>query len=64
MKLAPSQFQTFQQIGYLEIPHRVIEYDHLQQLRQSYDQVFNKLDQIAEQGWRNLSLTAEKTNDQ
>ena len=64
MKLTPSKFKAFQQLGYLEIPHRVIEYDHLQQLRKSYDQVFNKLDQIAEQGWRNLSLTAEKANDQ
>ena len=59
MKLTPSKFKAFQQLGYLEIPHRVIEYDHLY-----YDQVFNKLDQIAEQGWRNLSLTAEKANDQ
>ena len=56
MKLNTSQIQTFQQVGFLEIQHRVIENDHLQQLRRSYDQVFEQRYQTAERGWRNLLL--------
>ena len=64
MKLNTSQIQTFQQVGFLEIQHRVIENDHLQQLRRSYDQVFEQRYQTAEQGWRNLSVTADGTTQQ
>ena len=64
LKLNTSQIQTFQQVGFLEIPHRVIENDHLQQLRRSYDQVFEQRYQTAEQGWRNLSVTADGTAQQ
>ena len=64
MKLNTSQIQTFQQDGFLEISHRVIENDHLQQLRRSYDQVFEQRSQTVGQGWRNLSLTAGETDQQ
>ena len=64
MKLNTSQIQTFQQDGFLEIPHRVIENDHLQQLCRSYDQVFEQRSQTVGQGWRNLSLTAGETDQQ
>jgi hypothetical protein len=42
----------------------VVENDHLQQLRRSYDQVFEQRYQTAEQGWRNLSVTADATDQQ
>ena len=64
MKLNTSQIQTFQQDGFLEISHRVIENDHLQQLCRSYDQVFEQRSQTVGQGWRNLSLTAGETDQQ
>lgn len=64
LKLNTSQIQTFQQVGFLEIQHRVVENDHLQQLRRSYDQVFEQRYQTAEQGWRNLSVTADATDQQ
>jgi len=64
LKLNTSQIQTFQQVGFLEIQHRVIENDHLQQLRRSYDQVFEQRYQTAEQGWRNLSVTVDSTDQQ
>ena len=41
----------------MKVPHRVIEEDHLQRLRRSYDQVFNGA------GVRNLSETESTTED-
>ena len=57
MKLKASEVQAFQREGYLKIPHRMIEEDHLQRLRKSYDQVFNGA------GVRNLSETESTTED-
>ncbi len=57
MKLKASEVQSFQREGYLKVPHRVIEEDHLQRLRASYDQVFNGA------GVRNLSETESTTED-
>ena len=62
MKLKTRDVQTFQQQGYLEIPHRVIEEDHLQQLRKSYDQVFSERHGTSGQGLRNLSVTESMTD--
>ena len=62
MKLKTRDVQTFQQRGYLEIPHRVIEEDHLQQLRKSYDQVFSERRGTSGQGLRNLSGTESITD--
>ncbi len=41
MKLKPSEVQAFQREGYLKLPHRVIEEEHLQRLLASYDHIFN-----------------------
>jgi len=62
LKLKTRDVQTFQQQGYLEIPHRVIEEDHLQQLRKSYDQVFSERHGTSGQGLRNLSVTESMTD--
>jgi ectoine hydroxylase-related dioxygenase (phytanoyl-CoA dioxygenase family) len=57
MKLKVAEIQTFQREGYLKIPHRVIEEEHLQRLRGSYDQVFKG------EAVRNLSQT-ESANEE
>ena len=57
MKLKAEEVQTFQRQGYLKIPHRVIEEDHLQRLVRSYDQIFNG------EGVRNLSETESTTEE-
>ena len=59
MKLKESEVQTFQREGYLKVPHRVIEKNHLQRLVRSYDEVFN--DHGIGEGVRNLSQTESTT---
>ncbi len=62
MQLNAQQIHTFQQEGYLEIPNRLIDKDYLQKLRWSYDKVFEQQSRTDGQGWRNLAVTADKTN--
>ena len=57
MKLKASEVQTFQREGYLKIPYRIIEEEHLQRLSASYDRVFKG------EAVRNLSQT-ESTNEE
>ena len=61
MKLKASEVQSFQREGFLKIPHRVIEEDHLQRLVRSYDAVFN--DHEVGEGVRNLSETESTTEE-
>ncbi len=61
MKLKVSEVQSFQREGYIKISHRVIEEEHLQLLRRSYDEIFS--DHKIGEGVRNLSETESTTEE-
>lgn len=57
MHLSKEVVEDFQCQGYLKIDHQLIENDHLEILRQKYDQVFAEYGNTDGQGLRNLAIT-------
>jgi ectoine hydroxylase-related dioxygenase (phytanoyl-CoA dioxygenase family) len=62
MKLNSQQVEQFRRDGYLKIPHRLIEDDHLKVLRKHYDALFAQKRGAIGQGLRNLAVVGASEN--
>lgn len=56
MKLRPDQVAQFRAEGYLAIPWRLVEPEHLERLRERYDALFAQKRNTTGEGWRNLAI--------
>ena len=63
MPLTPELLEQFDRDGYIPIPHRLIEADHLERLRARYDAVFAERRDSVGQGMRNLAVIGESETD-
>lgn len=64
MKLTSQEVEQFRREGYLNIPHRVIEADHLALLRERYDALFAQKRCTSGEGLRNLAVIGESEQDE
>ena len=63
MSLTAEQLERFDRDGYISIPHRLIEPDHLERLRGRYDAQFAERRGTVGQGMRNLAVVGESESD-
>ena len=63
MSLTPELLERFDRDGYVPIPQRLIEPDHLERLRERYDAIFAERRGSTDQGMRNLAVIGESETD-
>ena len=62
MKLSSHQIEQFKQTGYLKIDEQVIDDNHLNVLRDHYDEQFTKRRNTEGEGMRNLAIVEDSDN--
>ncbi len=63
MPLSAELLEQFDRDGYIPIPHRLIEPEHLGRLRERYDALFAERRSTVGQGMRNLAVIGESESD-